>query len=109
MRALHGVIVRLALAVILLGVTACSAGREGLIVQAYDTCDAYGFTPDTDAHAECTQREVLAAEQRTRARWNAAADSWEDAADAWDWGTTTNTTNCTTTGTPETGYSTTCW
>ncbi len=98
MRALRTAVVRLALAVILLGVTACSAGREGLIVQAYDTCEAYGFTPDTDAHDECTQREVIAAEQRHK-----------ENADACDWGTTADTTGCTTTGAPETGYSTTCW
>ncbi len=98
MRALRGVIARLASAIILLGVTACSAEREGLIAQAYDTCEAYGFTPDTDAHDECTQREVLAAEQRHKAN-----------ADAWDWGTTTDTTSCTTTGAPETGYSTRCF
>ncbi len=55
MRALHGVIVRLALAVILLGVTACSAGREGPIVQAYDTCEAYGNTAER-SHSGLSRR-----------------------------------------------------
>ncbi len=51
--------VRFAAAVILLAISACMSAEEQL-AEFGKNCEAYGFSPATDAYAECVQREAHA-------------------------------------------------
>ncbi len=72
--------VRFAAAVILLAISACVSAEDQLatedqLAKSGKICQSYGFSPGTDAYAECVQREVHAV-ARTEAAWFTKA--------AWD-------------------------
>ncbi len=57
--------VRFAAAVILLAISACVSAEDQLatedqLAKSGKNCQSYGFSPGTDAYAECVQREVHA-------------------------------------------------
>ncbi len=51
--------VRFAASVIWLAISACMSAEEQL-AEFGKNCEAYGFSPATDAYAECVQREAHA-------------------------------------------------
>ncbi len=61
--------VRFAAAAILLAISACVSAEDQL--SKSDTlCQSLGFSPDTDAYAECVQRDVHVY-ARLKAGWDA--------------------------------------
>ncbi len=75
--------VRFAASVILLAISACVSAEDQLAIEdqlakSGKNCQSYGFSPGTDAYAECVQREVHAVMEVvasgrlfTKAAWDA--------------------------------------
>ena len=62
--------------------TACSSEVRSVVVLADDTCGSYGYTPGTEAHRICAEREAAARQRGRMAAGYAASRIVIDAQEA---------------------------